>query len=111
MSWSSTVPRSSGAPIDEALAGGHAQRHMTIGGRTYSLIANPVHEGEEVIGAVIVLLDITEQEQREQLRREFTANVSHELKTPLTSHLRLCRADEDRHSPPGRCGGLLGPHL
>ena len=71
--------------IDEALAGGHAQRHMTIGGRTYSLIANPVHEGEEVIGAVIVLLDITEQEQREQLRREFTANVSHELKTPLTS--------------------------
>ena len=71
--------------IDEALAGGHAQRHMTIGGRTYSLIANPVHEGEAVIGAVIVLLDITEQEQREQLRREFTANVSHELKTPLTS--------------------------
>ena len=38
-------------------------------------------------GAVLVVLDVTEKEQREQLRREFTANVSHELKTPLTSIL------------------------
>ena len=39
----------------------------------------------QVAGAVLVILDVTEREQREELRREFTANVSHELKTPLTS--------------------------
>lgn len=42
-------------------------------------------EGEQVAGTVIVLHDITEQEKLEQLRREFVANVSHELKTPLTT--------------------------
>ena len=39
----------------------------------------------EPAGAVLVLMDVTEQEKREELRREFTANVSHELKTPLTA--------------------------
>ena len=41
----------------------------------------------QIAGAVLVILDVTEKEQRERLRREFTANVSHELKTPLTSIL------------------------
>ena len=56
-----------------------------IGARSYNLIANPVMGANGVRGAVIVLLDVTEREESEQMRREFTANVSHELKTPLTS--------------------------
>ena len=51
------------------------------------VLANPVERDGRVTGAVLVILDVTEKEQREALRREFTANVSHELKTPLTSIL------------------------
>lgn len=71
--------------VSKALAGDKAENTMMREERCYSMIANPVFEKEEVIGAVIIILDITERENRETLRREFTANVSHELKTPLTS--------------------------
>ena len=50
-----------------------------------SCIANPVITGSRVTGAIVIFMDVTEREQREALRREFSANVSHELKTPLTS--------------------------
>lgn len=71
--------------IDKALNGYHNEQPMQLDGRFYELIANPVFDGDLVAGAVIVILDVTEKEEREKLRREFTANVSHELKTPLTS--------------------------
>lgn len=71
--------------ISEALSGKWAENIMVREERSYSLIANPVTQKEEAIGAVIVILDITESEKRDTLRREFTENVSHELKTPLTS--------------------------
>jgi two-component system phosphate regulon sensor histidine kinase PhoR len=71
--------------VDEALAGHHHEENLKIGTRMYQIIANPVTEKQNVTGAVIVILDITEREEREDLRREFSANVSHELKTPLTS--------------------------
>lgn len=71
--------------IESALSGEKAESSMEVGTRSYSLIASPVYEENAVIGAVIIILDITESLEREQLRREFTSNVSHELKTPLTS--------------------------
>lgn len=71
--------------VDQVLGGEHCEQLMEINGRVYQLIANPVQEDSRVTGAIIVILDVTEKEQRENLRREFSANVSHELKTPLTS--------------------------
>lgn len=71
--------------VDEALKGSHNEQGMELNGRYYQVIANPVTENGEVSGAIIVIFDVTEKQEREGLRREFSANVSHELKTPLTS--------------------------
>ena len=71
--------------VDSALSGSRSEQLVRQGGRCCQVMANPVFRDGEVEGAVVVILDITEREERENLRREFTANVSHELKTPLTS--------------------------
>ena len=71
--------------VDGALAGKRSEQLVRQGGRCCQVMANPVLRDGEVEGAVVVILDITEREERENLRREFTANVSHELITPLTS--------------------------
>ena len=74
--------------VDSALKGRHTQENLELNGRVYQIIANavcPPDFAEDMVGAVILVLDVTEKEAQEQYRREFTANVSHELKTPLTS--------------------------
>ena len=71
--------------VDAVLSGRHTSSNLQIGDSFCQVIANPVLRDKEVTGAVLLLVDITEKIQRENLRREFTANVSHELKTPLTS--------------------------
>ena len=71
--------------ISSAVRGVHGETTLPIGDTVCQLIANPVAGDEGTNGAVLVLLDITEREKRDALRREFTSNVSHELKTPLTS--------------------------
>lgn len=91
--------------VQEALKGVRSQRDLELGDRIYRILANPIIiedvvkdetavrqapkdvsvPEEQVDGVIIIVLDETEKEKREQLRREFTSNVSHELKTPLTS--------------------------
>ena len=68
-----------------ALSSSTAGARLERGGRIYQLLANPVLVEEAASGAILLLLDVTEREQAEETRREFSANVSHELKTPLTS--------------------------
>ena len=73
------------AAVDAALAGEYGRAEFTLSGRQYQAQASPVFDGERVSGAVLLVFDVTELRAAEQLRREFSANVSHELKTPLTS--------------------------
>lgn len=71
--------------IEQVLGGEHAELILKLNGSDIQLIANPVIRGQKTEGAVILLVNVTEKLERENLRREFSANVSHELKTPLTS--------------------------
>ena len=70
---------------EAALGGSACERIVEMAGRPCHIIANPVTGEDGLRGAVLLLLDVTEKQEREQLRREFTSNVSHELKTPLTA--------------------------
>ncbi len=71
--------------VELALDGKHNEQPMSIGESCSHIVSNPVFHDGNVTGVIIIILDVTEKEQREQLRREFTSNVSHELKTPLTT--------------------------
>ena len=71
--------------IDKALGGKNNEAVLKVDGSDIHVVANPVMREEQVEGAVLLLVNVTEKLEREKLRREFSANVSHELKTPLTS--------------------------
>ena len=71
------------AVVDKALAGHRAETNFSMLGGEYQVEANPVKNSGGVSGIVLLLLDVTEKRRAETQRREFTANVSHELKTPL----------------------------
>ena len=71
--------------IEQVLKGQHGSVLLHLGNEAIQMIANPVTREHKVVGAVLLLMNETEKVEREQLRREFSANVSHELKTPLTS--------------------------
>lgn len=69
--------------LNKARAGTHSELITELGNERYQMIASPVISNDIVSGIVLLIFDVTEKEKAEQLRREFTANVSHELKTPL----------------------------
>ena len=71
--------------IEQVLSGEHTELVLKLNGSDIQLIANPVIRDKKTEGAVVLLVNVTEQLERESRRREFSANVSHELKTPLTS--------------------------
>ena len=71
--------------IKETLSGKKQELEYKKNGRNYELCINKIVEKDEVIGVLLLAIDNTEKIQAEQNRREFTANVSHELKTPLQS--------------------------
>lgn len=71
--------------VKEASSGKHAETNVDISGRSYHFVANPVLSSGQISGTILLTFDITERSHTEKLRREFTANVSHELKTPLQS--------------------------
>ena len=69
--------------IRRAMEQGHSEIRSRRGEKTYQFDITRIDSQGDVLGAVILAFDITERESGERLRREFTANVSHELKTPL----------------------------
>lgn len=73
--------------IESALYGEHISEVIEYNDRCYEFFCNPVNVDNKVKGAVAVIFDVTEKHQREILRREFSVNVSHELKTPLAAIL------------------------
>ena len=71
--------------IDDALMGSSVESITNIGDREFKFYVNPVFEDKKVRGVVILFIDETEEIRALRLREEFSSNVSHELKTPLTS--------------------------
>lgn len=73
--------------LEQAKKSGSGQATLIRGASTYQVLASQVTDNQSPAGMVILILDVSDRVAAEQMRREFSANVSHELKTPLTSIL------------------------
>ena len=71
------------AALNDALDHGHGSTQLELRGKVYRFDLSCIRSDGNILGAVILAVDVTESRNAEQLRREFSANVSHELKTPL----------------------------
>ena len=94
--------------VEESLAGRRCEELLEHGDACCRVFANPVEQDGRLTGAVLIAVDVTEQERRETLRREFAANVSHELKTPLTSILGTAEILRDGLVKPGDVAHFAG---
>jgi len=96
------------AAVEAALAGVRTETVREIDGVSWQIIANPVVASGQVQGVAVLVMDVTEREQREKLRQEFSANVSHELKTPLTSISGFAELMKEGMVPPERVKEFSG---
>lgn len=108
--------------VDSAIKGKGKNGDVTINGRVLQIITNPVYSNKKQNGVICLIIDVSAKKKVEKMRREFTANVTHELKTPLTSisgyaeiiASGLARPDDVRgfagkiHKESGRLLSLIG---
>jgi len=86
--------------LEQAKLEGAGESTLIRGAKTYQVLASQVLDKHATAGTVILILDITDRVAAEQMRREFSANVSHELKTPLTSILGYAEIMRDGVAKP-----------
>lgn len=96
--------------IEEALEKGAAERIKERGGREYQMHASSIRSEDQTVGIALLIFDITERAFAERNRREFAANVSHELKSPLHSIMGSAELIKDgliKKEDLSRFGGLI----
>ncbi|HQQ40356.1 MAG TPA: histidine kinase dimerization/phospho-acceptor domain-containing protein, partial [Clostridia bacterium] len=86
--------------LERAKTGGAGESTLIKGAKTYQVLASTVEDESVAAGTVILILDVSDKVAAEQMRREFSANVSHELKTPLTSILGYAEIMRDGVAKP-----------
>ena len=96
------------AAVNDALDKGHGSARLEKNGRNYQFDLSRITSEGTVIGAVVLAFDITERLNAEQLRREFSANVSHELKTPLQGIIGSAELLESGIVKPEDTGRFVG---
>lgn len=71
--------------LSEALSGKKSNLTADINGKSYQIFYSPIYQNNKINAVIMLLFDVSEKHEAENMRREFSANVSHELKTPLTT--------------------------
>lgn len=94
--------------VHEALCGNHSEFHAERNAKEYQFSVSPIQSGEKRLGAVILGFDITDKVYAERNRQEFTANVTHELKTPLQSIIGSAELLESGLVKPEDTGRFIG---
>ena len=94
--------------LNDALDQGHGSAVLELGGRIYRFDMSSIQSEGKLLGAVILAVDVTESQNAEQMRREFSANVSHELKTPLQGIIGSAELLESGMVKPGDEARFVG---